>query len=311
MHKTLAEAKAAVDLAPIAVLRDPDIGETDPRVIRGHVEGPHIFFNLHAGRVRRDDEAGDAGRVAVFPGRPCEDHHVGRHVHARCPHLLAVDEPARLAILVLANAGGLHEGGVRAVIGLGQSKARTHLAAQQLVGVALILSVGRELLEHQDERVVADDRVLGLQVIEQAKALGGQMLADHRHGQLAAALAAHLRRPGISQVPGLVGQLARFCEQLFPFLARQAVVVPIGAGVFAAVVEEPLIVVLRLQRLDLGLDEGVQFGQIVDEVLRQIEVHGGVPLQALGRLDARLGFTSGPAARHITNLDQTTGSVGS
>ena len=161
------------------------------------------------------------------------------------------------------------------MVGLCQAKARAHLAAQQLVGVTLVLGVGGKLLEHQDEGVVADDRVLGLEVVEQAQPLGGQMLADDGHGQLGAALAAHLRGPGVAQVSGLVGQLAGLGQQLFPVLAGQALVVPVGAGVLAAVVEEPLIVVLRLQRLDLVLNELVQYGQIVHEVLGQVEVHSG------------------------------------
>jgi len=48
-------------------------------------------------------------------------------------------------------------------------------------------------------------------------------------------------------------------------------------------VEEALVVVLRLQRLDLGLDEGVQLGQIIDEVLGKIEVHGRVSSHAVTR----------------------------
>jgi hypothetical protein len=39
-------------------------------------------------------------------------------------------------------------------------------------------------------------------------------------------------------------------------------------------VEEPLVVVLGLERLDLPLDEVVQLGEVVDEVLREVEVYG-------------------------------------
>ena len=53
--------------------------------------------------------------------------------------------------------------------------------------------------------------------------------------------------------PAVVGALARLGQQRLPLLARQAVVVPVGARVFAAVVEEADVVVLRLlQRLDLA-----------------------------------------------------------
>jgi hypothetical protein len=40
------------------------------------------------------------------------------------------------------------------------------------------------------------------------------------------------------------------------------------------VVEEPLVVVRGLERLDLPLDEVVELGEVVDEVLGQVEVHG-------------------------------------
>ena len=53
-------------------------------------------------------------------------------------------------------------------------------------------------------------------------------------------------------MPGGVGALAGFRQQRLPFGAGQAVIVPVGAGVLAAVVEETLVVVLRLQRRDLG-----------------------------------------------------------
>src|SRR5215207_9153047 len=62
-------------------------------------------------------------------------------------------------------------------------------------------------------------------------------------------------------------------EQRLPLLVRQTAPVPVRPGVLPAVVEEPLVVVLGLERLDLPLDEVVQLGEVVDEVLRQFEVH--------------------------------------
>ena len=38
-------------------------------------------------------------------------------------------------------------------------------------------------------------------------------------------------------------------------------------------IEEALVIILRLQRLDLGLDEMVKLAQIGDQVLRQVEIH--------------------------------------
>src|SRR3546814_19994755 len=59
-----------------------------------------------------------------------------------------------------------------------------------------------------------------------------------------------------------IGQPRRLFEQLRPFLARQTVIVPVGARMFAAVVEEADIVVRQFQRPDLGLDERVELVEI-------------------------------------------------
>ena len=48
---------------------------------------------------------------------------------------------------------------------------------------------------------------------------------------------------------------------------------PVYLGLFPAVVEEPLVVVLGLQRLDGAFDEGVQLDQIVGDVLWYGEIH--------------------------------------
>src|SRR5207248_7884683 len=53
-------------------------------------------------------------------------------------------------------------------------------------------------------------------------------------------------------------------------------------------VEEPLVVVLGLERLDLPLDEVVQLGEVIDEVLREVEVHGvSGGRRATSRLDGQ------------------------
>ena len=49
-------------------------------------------------------------------------------------------------------------------------------------------------------------------------------------------------------------------------MARLAVVVPVGAGVLAAVVEEADVVVLGLKGPDLRLDEGVELGEVTSRM---------------------------------------------
>ncbi|MNN09305.1 hypothetical protein D3C81_1221830 [compost metagenome] len=120
--------------------------------------------------------------------------------------------------------------------------------------------------------------MLVLQVVVQAQALGGEMLADHGHGQVGAILAAELGGQGEAQVTGRVGATLGLGQQVFPIVPGQAAAIIVGAGPFAAVVEEAFVVVLRLKRSDLGRDEGVQFRQIAGQFGGQFEVHFGSSL---------------------------------
>ena len=70
---------------------------------------------------------------------------------------------------------------------------------------------------------------------------------------------------------GGIGDLAHFDQQRFPFLGRQALIVPVGPGILAPVVEEADIVVPSFDRLDLGLDECVEHVQIVFDLLRNFK----------------------------------------
>ena len=139
--------------------------------------------------------------------------------------------------------------------------------------MAGVLLGRRELLEHEHEGVVADDGVLVLQVVEQAQPLGRQVLADHGHVELRAALAAHGDRPRIAIVAGGIRPAAGLGQQGLPLVPGQAAIVPVGASMLTPVVEEPVVVVLVLKRHDLRLDEPVELGEIVDEMLGQIEIH--------------------------------------
>ena len=77
-----------------------------------------------------------------------------------------------------------------------------------------------------------------------------------------------------AQVARLVGAALHLGEQLLPFVARLAVIVPVGAGMLAAMVEEADVVVLALQRPDLALDELVQLAQIGRDLRGNVEIHG-------------------------------------
>jgi hypothetical protein len=116
---------------------------------------------------------------------------------------------------------------------------------------------------------IADDRMLVLQIVVQAEALGRKMLADHGHPEVGAVLAAIALRDREAQMAGGVGEVLRLAQQRFPFMPRQAAVVEIGARPFAAMVEEADVVVGLFQRLDLARDEAIEFVEIGDEVGRQ------------------------------------------
>src|SRR6185312_217012 len=108
-----------------------------------------------------------------------EGHDVVRVVHAARPHLRTMDAPALAVVAYLRRASRLHEGGVRTVVRLGETERRAQPAVQDVVAITLELLRRSKLLEHDDERVVADDRVLGLKVIEETETLCGEMFADH------------------------------------------------------------------------------------------------------------------------------------
>src|SRR6185369_17306997 len=108
-----------------------------------------------------------------------------------------------------------------------------------------------------------DDRVLVLQIVVESEALRREMLADHRHPQIRAAVAAVFARQREAIEAGAVGATSRFAKQLFPFSARQPAAFEIRARPFAAMIEEALVVVLRLERCDLGSDERIEPGEIV------------------------------------------------
>ena len=201
---------------------------------------------------------------------------MGGDVHAGRPHLLAVDQPAINAVAGFRHGGGFHVGGVAAVIRLGQAEGGDAVAGKAAQDELLLLRFGAKAFEHGDKREIPHNAVFVLQIIVQAQALGGELVADHRHPQVAAVLAAIFLRRRKPPVAGLVGPHAGFAQQQFPFAPWQPTVFEIGARPFAAMIEETDIVVLLLQWLDLGFDEGVKLGQIGNQIGGQREIHGWV-----------------------------------
>ncbi len=126
--KHCASASPLPDLAEDRVLRHPDIGEADTRVVGGHVEGPEILLDLHAGRLRRHQEAGDAARVAVIAVVRANS----AQWVATCMPVVHIFSPLisqPLTLSRVAGAPGLHVGGVGAVVGLGEAEGDAVFAA--------------------------------------------------------------------------------------------------------------------------------------------------------------------------------------
>src|SRR5215472_4930871 len=269
VEEVLHQLQAAAVGAEDGVVRDAHVGERDVRVVGGHVEGPQVLLDREAGGVHRDEEAPDARAAARRPAGPGEDEVVRGGVDAGVPGLLAVDDPVR----AVADRAGLHERRVAAVRRLGDAERVVPPAGREVVDPLGFLLRAAVVQHQQQPDVVAHDRVLVLQVAVQAEALAGQVLADHRHAQVGAVPAAAGLGERVPEVPGRVGPAPGLGEQRLPLAGGQAAAVPVGPGVFPAVVEEPDVVVLELERPDLALDELVEFGQVVLQVLGEGEVH--------------------------------------
>src|SRR5690606_41319570 len=115
----------------------------------------------------------------------------GCGILAGCPQLAPVDEPAVLSVAGFGSRAGLHGGRVAAMSGFCQAESGPSFAFKAAKDELLfLLLAGRELFEHRDEREVADNAMLVLQVIVQPKPLCREMFAYDRHPQVRSVLAA-------------------------------------------------------------------------------------------------------------------------
>jgi hypothetical protein len=167
-------------------------------------------------------------------------------------------------------------GRIRAVPGFGKAEGDAVFAPDRAVDHRLLL-VAAVAVEHGHDGEIADDGVLVLQIIVQAEAFGGKMLANDRHPQVGAVLAAVARRNRKAQMACSIGEVFGLAQQRFPFVPRQAAMIEIGPRPFAAMIEEADVVVGRFQRLDLARDEAVEFVEIGDKAGRQCEIQGALP----------------------------------
>jgi len=124
-------------------------------------------------------------------------------------------------------------------------------APDRAIGSSL-LRVAAVAVEHRYDWKIADDRVLVLEIVVQAKTLGGEMLADDGHPE-------DWSRPCRHSVSGsqsadgraAVGEILCFPQAALPIQPRQAAIFEIGPRPFATMIEEADVVVGLFQRLDL------------------------------------------------------------
>src|SRR5260370_6652773 len=101
------------------------------------------------------------------------------------PTLAAVDHP----VIAVAHAGRLQPRRVATVAGFGQAKREMLLPGDDALDIGLLL-FGAVVGERCNDRKIADDRRLVLQVVVQAKTFRGEVLADRRDREIGGGLAA-------------------------------------------------------------------------------------------------------------------------
>ena len=109
------------------------------------------------------------------------------------------------------------------------------------------------------------------------QALRSEMLANDGHAEVSAILTAKLLGQGITIMTRRVGAPAHLPKELLPLVPGQTAVLEIGPGPFAPMVEEALVVVLRLERLDFRLDEFIEGCQIGLKFCWNFEIHATYP----------------------------------
>src|SRR5437588_6436656 len=118
------------------------------------------------------------------------------------------------------------------------------------------------------------------------------MLADDRHAEVRAVGTAEDGREGPPQQAGGVRSPPHLAQQRVPLRPRHAPLLDVGAGELAPMVEEADVVVLLLEGLDLGLDEGVDPLQQLGDLGRYLEVHAAPSYEGLATWPGRRPVSS-------------------
>ena len=156
-------------------------------------------------------------------------------------------------------------GSVAPMILFGQTETPSHFTFKHRRNKIVLLLACSEIPKHQHLNQIADDAALVLQVIMETETFVREMMSDDRHRQIAAILPAIFFWNGKTIMTGAVGNLPHFGEQRPPIRARMPVIVPVGPGMFTAMVKKADIVVAVFNRLDFALDKFIENREIVSD----------------------------------------------
>jgi hypothetical protein len=108
-------------------------------VISRHVKRPLKPFHLKSRLIPLHEKRRDAPRIPGFPTRACKNQTMRRAMHARDPHLFAVDQPSRNTVLSVWHCGGGHICGVASVGGFGETECEERFTGESVVDEFLFL----------------------------------------------------------------------------------------------------------------------------------------------------------------------------
>ena len=269
VQEGLADLEAAVHLAEHRVGGHPDVLQLDLAVVGRHVERPPVVRHREAGGVGRHQERGDAAGLAGLARGAGEDQVVGGAVHAGVEPLGAVDDPlvaVRLRRVVSSQvASDPWFGSVSP-----NAIDRSPVIIASIHSVFCASVPNRSIMMTCGKLPTIDD--------SSCRSLCSPSPLCARCSRMTAMSMLLPSRPpncdgqAVAQPARLVGAPAHLAEQVLPLPPRDAAVLPVGAGVLAALVE--VLHVLAFQRLDLGLDERVHLGEQARKVFGQGEIHG-------------------------------------
>jgi hypothetical protein len=183
MHEALRDDESFALPVQDRTVGDAHVHEFGLSVIAGHIEGPVIVENVMARRIGRNDESGDAPGLARL-ARRAREHQIGMGArNLAVPALAAVDDP----MIAVLHASCFKPRRITAVARFGQAEGEMLLPGDDALDIALLL-LGAVVGKRGNDREIADDRRLVLQIVVQAEPLGGEVLADRRDGEVGGGL---------------------------------------------------------------------------------------------------------------------------